>query len=38
MLISQLNVKFIDVETLDISGRSFFNINQMNDLKDTLDQ
>ena len=38
ILISQLNVKFIDVEYLDISGRSFLNINKMNDLKDIIDQ
>ena len=38
VLISQLNVKFIDVEYLDISGRSFLNINQMNDLKDIIDK
>ena len=31
-LLSQLNVKFIDVESLDITGRSFLNINQMNDI------
>lgn len=37
VLISQLNVMFIDVEYLDISGRSFLNINKMKDLKDITD-
>ena len=30
--ITQLNVKFIDVESLDPTNRSFFNINQMKDI------
>jgi molybdenum cofactor guanylyltransferase len=31
-LISKSNVKFIDAQSLDISGRSFLNINQMKDI------
>lgn len=31
-LISCLNVKFIDIEQLDISGRSFHNINTIKDI------
>jgi molybdopterin-guanine dinucleotide biosynthesis protein A len=30
--ITKLDVKFIDVESLDPTGRSFFNINQMKDI------
>jgi molybdopterin-guanine dinucleotide biosynthesis protein A len=30
--ITQLNVKFIDVKSLDPTGRCFFNINQMKDI------
>lgn len=31
-LLSKSNVKFIDAQSLDISGRSFLNINQMKDI------
>jgi molybdenum cofactor guanylyltransferase len=31
-LLSKSNVKFIDVQSLDNSGRSFLNINQMKDI------
>jgi molybdopterin-guanine dinucleotide biosynthesis protein A len=33
-LIMQLNVKYIDVNSLDNTGRSFFNINRMDDIPD----
>jgi len=35
--INKLNVKFIDVESLDPTGRSFFNINQNKDIPNDLD-
>ncbi len=31
-LINELNVKFVDIESLDPTGRSLFNINQDNDI------
>ena len=31
-LLSKSNVKFIDAQSLDISGKSFLNINQMKDI------
>jgi molybdopterin-guanine dinucleotide biosynthesis protein A len=33
-LIMELNVKYIDVDSLDDTGRSFFNINRMDDISD----
>ena len=33
-LIIDLNVKYIDVDSLDNTGRSFFNINRMDDISD----
>jgi molybdopterin-guanine dinucleotide biosynthesis protein A len=33
-LIKELNVKYIDVGSLDDTGRSFFNINRMDDILD----
>jgi molybdopterin-guanine dinucleotide biosynthesis protein A len=33
-LIMELNVKYIDVGSLDDTGRSFFNINRMDDISD----
>jgi molybdopterin-guanine dinucleotide biosynthesis protein A len=33
-LIKELNVKYIDVGSLDDTGRSFFNINRMDDISD----
>jgi molybdopterin-guanine dinucleotide biosynthesis protein A len=33
-LILKLNVKYIDVDSLDDTGRSFFNINRMDDISD----
>ena len=31
-LLNKLNVKYIDTESLDSSGRSFYNLNQMRDV------
>lgn len=31
-LLTKLNVKYIDTESLDSSGRSFYNLNQMRDV------
>lgn len=33
-LIKELNVEYIDVDSLDDTGRSFFNINRMDDISD----
>jgi molybdopterin-guanine dinucleotide biosynthesis protein A len=33
-LIMELNVKYIDVDSLDDTGRNFFNINRMDDILD----
>jgi molybdopterin-guanine dinucleotide biosynthesis protein A len=30
----ELNVKYIDVDSLDDTGRNFFNINRMDDILD----
>ena len=33
-LLMELNVKYIDVDSLDDTGRSFFNINRIDDISD----
>lgn len=33
-LIMELNVKYIDVDSLDDTGKNFFNINRMDDISD----